>query len=87
MMGISGLVLPDPAAHVVAGEPRHHDVEQQQIRMVFVVEPERCAAVRRFDGDVSFEFERVGDSGADIAVVFGNQDFIRFHVPVPPVIE
>ena len=85
--GNQRVVLPDPAAHIVAGEPRHHDVEQQQIRMVFVVEPERCAAVRRFDGDVSFEFERVGDSGADVAVVFGNQDLIRFHVPVPPVIE
>ena len=62
----------DLAADVVAARPRHHDVQQHEVRRFGLEARQRLAPVVGGDGVVAFVRQDGGQPVADVAVVLGD---------------
>jgi hypothetical protein len=66
--------------HVPAGKNRHHQIEHDDVRMLFAHQVERFFAVGRLAEDVAVAFERRHDHFADARIVVDDQHAMRTFI-------
>jgi len=75
------VVLPDRAADLPAAHPRHHHVEDDEVRLLPAGRPERFFPVRRFDQSDLLLAQVPGDQAEHLDVVVRDQDGRLFRFP------
>jgi len=72
---IIALALPHPLRGLVSVHDRHHDVYEDQLRLLFRKKPEGLFSVFRLDHGVSHAPDQIRHAGTDGAGIIDDEDF------------